>query len=339
VNIRVKIIYVFIVFLIFQQLANAAEVNIYSARKEALIKPLLKKFNEKTGIEVNLITGKADTFIKRLEIEGKNTPADILLTVDAARLVRAKEKGLLQEINSEVLSKVIPETLRDKNSYWFGLSVRSRVIVFAPERVKTKDLINYMDLSNPKWKGRICVRSSSNIYNQSLVASMIARHGVGETEIWAKGLVGNFARQPKGGDRDQIKAVATGVCDIALVNNYYLAGMLDSSQKNEVSAAMKVKLFWPDQNGNGAHVNISGAGITKYSKNKDEATQLLEYLVTNEAQEWYSNVNYEYPVNTKIKNTGVLKRWGSFVSDDINLGLLGKYNSDAVLLMDRVGWK
>ncbi len=338
-NIRTRIAYLLFFFLIFQQLVNAAEVNVYSARKEALIKPLLNNFSEKTGIKVNLITSKADTFIKRLEIEGQNTPADILLTVDAARLVRAKEKGLLQEINSEVLSKVIPKSLRDKNNYWFGLSVRSRVIVFAPDRVEIKNLINYIDLSNPKWKGRICIRSSSNIYNQSLVASMIAHYGVEETEIWAKGLVANFARQPKGGDRDQIKAVATGVCDIALVNNYYLAGMLDSSQDNEVAAAMKVKLFWPGQNGNGAHVNISGAGVTKYSKNKDEAMQLLEYLVTNEAQEWYSNVNYEYPVNAKIKNTGVLKKWGSFISDDINLGLLGKYNGDAVLLMDRVGWK
>ena len=338
-NISAKIVYIFITVLIFQQLPNAAEVNIYSARKESLIKPLLKKFNAKTGIEVNLITGKADTFIKRLEIEGENTPADLLLTVDAARLVRAKEKGLLQEINSEVLNKAILKSLRDENGYWFGLSVRSRVIVFSPERVGMKDLVDYLELSNPKWKGRICVRSSSNIYNQSLVASMIARYGVDKTEIWAKGLVDNFARQPKGGDRDQIKAVAIGVCDIALVNNYYLAGMLDSGQKDEVSAAMKVKLFWPDQNGNGAHVNISGAGVTKYSKNKIEAIQLLEYLVTNEAQEWYSNVNYEYPVNPKIKNTGVLKKWGSFVFDDINLGLLGKYNKDAVLLMDRVRWK
>ena len=338
-NIRTRIAYLLFFFLIFQQLVNAAEVNVYSARKEALIKPLLNNFSEKTGIKVNLITGKADTFIKRLEIEGQNTPADILLTVDAARLVRAKEKGLLQEINSEVLSKVIPKSLRDKNNYWFGLSVRSRVIVFAPDRVEIKNLINYIDLSNPKWKGRICIRSSSNIYNQSLVASMIAHYGVEETEIWAKGLVANFARQPKGGDRDQIKAVATGVCDIALVNNYYLAGMLDSSQDNEVAAAMKVKLFWPGQNGNGAHVNISGAGVTKYSKNKDEAMQLLEYLVTNEAQEWYSNVNYEYSVDPKIKNSGVLKNWGTFVSDDINLSLLGKHNNDAVLLMDRAGWK
>ena len=335
----IKTAYIFIVFFIFQQLPSAAEVNIYSARKEALIKPLLVKFSEKTGIEVNLITGKADTFIKRLEIEGKNTPADILLTVDAARLVRAKEKGLFQEINSEVLNKTIPERLRDINNHWFGLSLRSRVIVFSPERVEAEDLTDYMSLSDTKWRGRICVRSSSNIYNQSLVASMIVHYGIDETEIWAKSLVKNFARQPKGGDRDQIKAVAIGVCDIALVNNYYLAGMLDSGQEDEVSFAMKTKLFWPGQDKYGAHINISGVGVTKHSKNKKRAIQLLEYLVTNEAQEWYSNVNYEYSVNPKIKNTGVLERWGAFVSDNINLSLLGKHNSDAVLLMDRAGWK
>ncbi len=338
-KISAKIAYTIITFFIFQQLLNAAEVNIYSARKEALIKPLLEKFSEKTGVEVNLITGKADTFIKRLEIEGENTPADILLTVDAARLVRAKQKGLFQEINSEVLNKVIADNLRDINNHWFGLSIRSRVIVFSPKRVGVEDLIDYQDLSNAKWRGRICVRSSSNIYNQSLVASMIAHYGIDKTEIWAKGFVKNFARPPKGGDRDQIKAIAAGVCDIALVNNYYLAGMLDSGQLDEISAAMKTALFWPGQNKYGAHVNISGAGVTKFSKNKTEAIQLLEYLVSSEAQEWYSNVNYEYSVNPKIKNSGVLKKWGTFISDDINLSLLGNHNSDAVLIMDRAGWK
>ena len=338
-KISANIAYTIITFFIFQQLLNAAEVNIYSARKEALIKPLLEKFSEKTGVEVNLITGKADTFIKRLEIEGENTPADILLTVDAARLVRAKQKGLFQEINSEVLNKVIADNLRDINNHWFGLSIRSRVIVFSPKRVGVEDLIDYQDLSNAKWRGRICVRSSSNIYNQSLVASMIAHYGIDQTEIWAKGFVKNFARPPKGGDRDQIKAIAAGVCDIALVNNYYLAGMLDSGQLDEISAAMKTALFWPGQNKYGAHVNISGAGVTKFSKNKTEAIQLLEYLVSSEAQEWYSNVNYEYSVNPKIKNSGVLKKWGTFISDDINLSLLGNHNSDAVLIMDRAGWK
>ena len=338
-NIEMRYTYVLMIFLIFQQPVNAAEVNIYSARKEALIKPLLENFSKKTGIEVNLITGKADTFIKRLEIEGKNTPADILLTVDAARLVRAKEKGLLQKVNSAVLNEVIPNSLRDIDNLWFGLSLRSRVIIYAPERVEMKDLSDYIDLSNTKWRNRICVRSSSNIYNQSLVSSMIAHYGIDKTEAWAKGLVENFARNPKGGDRDQIKAVAAGVCDIALVNNYYLAGMLDSGQEDEISAAMKVKLFWPGQEGYGTHVNISGAGVIKYAKNQKEAIELLEYLVTDKAQEWYSNVNYEYSINPKNKSTGVLKKWGEFVSDDIDLSLLGKYNREAVLLMDRVGWK
>tara|TARA_B100001013_G_scaffold71744_1_gene37942 strand:+ start:1887 stop:2894 length:1008 start_codon:yes stop_codon:yes gene_type:complete len=328
-----------IIFLIFQQLPNAAEVNVYSARKETLIKPLLDQFTRDTGIEVNLITGKADTFIKRLEIEGENTPADILLTVDAARLVRAKEKGLFQEVISDALNKVIPNYFRDIDNHWFGLSLRSRVIVFAPDRVNKGELIDYLDLANSKWKGRICVRSSSNIYNQSLVASMIAHHGINKIEIWASRLVENFARPSKGGDRDQIKAVAIGVCDIALVNNYYLAGMLESSQEYETYAAKKVKLFWPDQNGHGAHVNISGAGVTKYAKNKEEAIQLLEYLVTDKAQQWYSDINYEYAVNPEIKNTAILGKWGVFKSDDLNLSLLGRYNRDAVLLMDRVGWK
>ena len=301
-NIEMKYTYVLVIFLIFQQPVNAAEVNIYSARKEALIKPLLENFSKKTGIEVNLITGKADTFIKRLEIEGKNTPADILLTVDAARLVRAKEKGLLQKVNSAVLNEVIPNSLRDIDNLWFGLSLRSRVIIYAPERVEMKDLSDYIDLSNTKWRNRICVRSSSNIYNQSLVSSMIAHYGIDKTEAWAKGLVENFARNPKGGDRDQIKAVAAGVCDIALVNNYYLAGMLDSGQEDEISAAMKVKLFWPGQEGYGTHVNISGAGVIKYAKNQKEAIELLEYLVTDKAQEWYSNVNYEYSINPKNKS-------------------------------------
>ena len=328
-----------IIFLIFQQLPNAAEVNVYSARKETLIKPLLDQFTRDTGIEANLVTGKADTFIKRLEIEGENTPADILLTVDAARLVRAKEKGLFQEVISDALNKVIPNYFRDIDNHWFGLSLRSRVIVFAPDRVNKGELIDYLDLANSKWKGRICVRSSSNIYNQSLVASMIAHHGINKIEIWASRLVENFARPPKGGDRDQIKAVAIGACDIALVNNYYLAGMLESSQEYETYAAKKVKLFWPDQNGHGAHVNISGAGVTKYAKNKEEAVQLLEYLVTDKAQQWYSDINYEYAVNPEIKNTAILGKWGVFKSDDLNLSLLGRYNRDAVLLMDRVDWK
>ncbi len=330
----------FILFLIlFQQQLIAAEVNIYSARKEALIKPLLDQFTKETGIEVNLVTGKADTLLKRLEVEGKNTPADILLTVDVARLVRAKEKGLFQVIYSDALEKAIPEYYRDADKQWFGLSLRSRVIVYAPDRVKKEELSSYENLADSKWKNRICIRSSSNVYNQSLVASMIANDGVEKTEAWATALVKNFARTPKGGDRDQIKAVAAGVCDIAIVNNYYLAGMLESSQKNEVAAANKIRLFWPNQDGRGAHINISGAGILKPAKHKKEAIQLLEYLVSDKAQQWYADMNYEYSINPDIESNSILKSWGKFKADNLNLNLLGKYNAEAVLLMDRAGWK
>ena len=328
-----------IVLLLLQQQLIAAEVNIYSARKEALIKPLLDQFTEETGIKVNLVTGKADTLLKRLEVEGKNTPADILLTVDVARLIRGKKKDLFQRIDSDVLNKVIPEYYRDEDNHWFGLSLRSRVIVYAPDRVNDDELASYADLADSKWKNRLCVRSSSNVYNQSLVAAMIANSGIEKTEAWAAGLVENFARPPKGGDRDQIKAVAAGVCDVALINNYYLAGMLESSQKDQVAAARKIKLFWPDQDGRGAHMNVSGAGILKPAKHKKEAIKLLEYMVSDKAQQWYADTNHEYSINPEIESSSILKSWGDFKADNLNLSLLGKYNTDAVLLMDRVGWK
>jgi len=332
-------ILIFILILFFQQQLFATEVNIYSARKEALIKPLLDEFTVKTGIKVNLVTGKADTLVKRLEVEGRNTPADILLTVDVARLIRAKDKALFQQIDSDLLKKVIPEYYRDADNQWFGLSLRSRVIIYSPDRVKEDELSSYADLADIKWKNRVCVRSSSNVYNQSLVAAMIANEGLEKTENWAASLVENFARPPKGGDRDQIKAVAAGVCDVALVNNYYLAGMLESSQKNELAAAKKIKLFWPDQAGRGAHMNVSGAGILKPAKHKKEAIQLLEFLVSDYAQQWYADTNHEYSINPEIESSSILKSWGDFKADNLNLGLLGKYNTEAVMLMDRVGWK
>ncbi len=331
--------FILITILFVQQFSYAAEVNIYSARKEALIKPLLDEFTEQTGIHVNLVTGEADTLLKRLEVEAKNTPADILLTVDVARLIRAKDLELFQSIDSEVLEKGIPEHYRDSDKQWFGLSLRSRVIIYAPDRVKEEELSSYENLANSKWKNRVCVRSSSNAYNQSLVAAMVANDGVEKTEAWAAALVKNFARDPKGGDRDQIKAVAAGVCDVALVNTYYLAGMLVSSQEDEVAAANKIKLFWPDQDGRGAHMNVSGAGILKPAKHKKEAIQLLEYLANDKAQHWYAEANHEYPINSNIESSAILKSWGKFKADNLNLNLLGKYNTEAVLLMDRAGWK
>jgi len=335
---KLKLFLTAVVFLVVT-LPVAAEVNVYSARKEALIKPLLDQFEQQTGIEVNLVTGDADALIKRLEIEGINSPADMLLTVDVARLYRAREKGLLQPVESEILDGVIPGTYRDDEGYWYGLSLRSRVIVFSDSRVSASKLSTYESLTDEKWKDRLCVRSSSNVYNQSLVASLVAHHGVEATERWANGLVDNFARPPRGGDRDQIKAVAAGQCDVALVNTYYLGGMLQSDIGDEREAAEKVRLFWPNQEGRGAHVNVSGAGVTSSAQHKNDAVRLLEYLVNESSQSWYANQNLEYPIRADVPVSDTLKSWGEFKADELNLDLLGEYNAEAVRLMDRAGWK
>lgn len=328
-----------IVLLIQSGSLLAAEINIYSARKEALIKPLLDLYAQENEVKINLVTGEADALIKRLELEGDNSPADLLLTVDVGRLNLAKNKGLLQPVESKVLTSIIPASYRDVDRQWFGLSLRSRVIVYARDRVQPEELSTYEALADPRWKKQICVRSSSNIYNQSLVAAMIANNGVEATEAWAKGLVANFARPPRGGDRDQIKAVAAGQCKIALVNTYYMAGMLTSKIKSEVAVANKVALFWPDQEGRGAHVNISGAGVTKSAKNRDLAIKLLEFMASDAAQQWYAKTNHEYPVREGVKVSDILQRWGEFKADPLNLSELGKYNADAVRLMDRAKWK
>ena len=317
----------------------SAEVNVYSARKEALIKPLLKEFTSTTGIRVNLITGDADALIKRLEIEGKNSPADVFLTVDAARLYRAWEKGLLQKIASEVITGRVPAAYRDAGDYWVGLSLRARVIIYAKDQIKPEQLSTYEDLADPKWQGKLCVRSSSNIYNQSLVASLVAELGPEKTEAWARGLVSNFARDPKGGDRDQIKAVAAGQCQLALVNTYYIGGMLASSIEADREAVARVGVFWPNQNGRGAHINVSGIGITGSSRNQGEARQLIEFLLSDASQRWYADSNFEYPVVADVPISVTLRQWGEFKADEIPLNLLGEYNANAVRIMDRAGWK
>jgi iron(III) transport system substrate-binding protein len=320
--------------------ALAAEVNVYSARKEALIKPLLDKFSAETGIKTNLITAKADKLLTRMINEGQNTPADVFITVDAGRLHRAKEAGLLQPINNSTIEKAVPAHLRDSDKLWVGLSQRARVIFYAKDRVKPEELSTYEDLANAKWKKRICIRGSGNIYNQSLVASMIAVNGKAEAQQWADALVANFARDPKGGDRDQIKAAAAGQCDLAIANTYYYGKMLASkNDPAQVEAANKMGVFWPNLSDRGVHVNVSGAGISKYSKNKENALKLLEYLVSDEAQSWYASVNYEYPVSNTAKISGLVAEWGSFKSDALNLSKLGEFNSDAVKTMDKAGWK
>lgn len=315
------------------------EVNLYSARKEALIKPLLDEFTKQSGIKVNLITGKADALLKRVQIEGKNSPADLLITSDAGRLHRAKASGLTQAISSNQLDKLVPSAYQDSKKHWYGLSLRARPIVYVKDKVDPKSLSTYEALTDKQWKGRICIRSSNNIYNQSLVASRIAHDGVEKSEQWAKALVKNFARPPKGGDRDQIKAAVAGMCDLAIVNTYYLAGMLTSKDSKEQAAANKVAIFWPDQAGRGTHVNVSGAALMKSAKHKANAIKLIEFLVSDSSQAWYADKNGEYPIRDGVAVSDTLKSWGKFKKDTLQLDLLGKYNPEAVRLMDRAGWK
>jgi iron(III) transport system substrate-binding protein len=317
----------------------SGEVNIYSARKEDLIKPLLDDFSKQTGIAVNLVTGKEEALLQRLQSEGANTPADVLLTSDAGRLSAAQKAGVLQAVKSDALTGHIPASYRDPEGYWYGLSVRARPIIHARDRVKPGDLSTYEALADPKWKGKVCVRSSDSVYNQSLVAGLISHHGEAKTEAWAKGLVANFARPPTGGDRDQIKAVAAGECDVTLANTYYLGGMVDSQDEAEKQAAAQVAVFWPNAQTTGVHVNISGAGVTAHARNRDNAVKLLEFLASDAAQRWYAETNNEYPVNPAIPPSAVLKSWGEFKADTLNVAKLGELNAAAVQVMDRAGWK
>ena len=316
-------------------------VNIYSARKEALILPLLERFKKETGIDFNLVTGKAESLLKRLETEGKMTPADVFITTDAGRLQRAKDAGVLQAIDNPLLEKIIPEHLRDEDKFWFGMSRRARTIFYVKDRVKPEALSTYEDLANPEWKGRICIRSSSNIYNQSLVVSMIEANGEEATDAWAKNFVNNMAKKPAGGDTDQLRAAAAGVCDIAVANTYYFARLVNSNKEKDRKVAEKLAVFWPNQgeNGRGAHINVSGAGITKYATHIEAAQRLLEFFVTDESQQWYAEVNNEYPVVADVPIPETLKAFGEFKADRLNLTILGKKNAQAVRLMDRAGWK
>lgn len=325
-------------------LASAAEdtaeiVNVYSARKEALIKPLLDRFTRETGIKVNLITGKADALLKRLEVEGDATPADIFVTVDAGRLYRAKKAGILRVIDSPVLNQRIPSHLRDTEGYWYGMSLRARPIFYVKDKVDPKELSTYEDLSNPKWKGRICVRSSYSIYNQSLVASMVEADGTEKTQEWLNGLVANFARPPVGGDTEQLLAAAAGVCDIAISNTYYFGRLLNNKDIKKQQAAKKLQIFWPNQDERGAHVNVSGVGVIRYASHADNAIKLMEFMASDASQIWYAEINNEYPVVNNADISDTLKKFGSFKADEIELSKLGENNRIAVQLMDRAGWK
>lgn len=324
---------------LISQAALAAEVNVYSARQESLIQPLLEQFTAETGISVNLIAGNGNELLKRIQTEGIASPADLFITVDAGNLHAAKQAGIYQPIESAVLNARIPEKLRDVDGAWVGLTQRARPIFYVKGRVNPSELSTYEDLSDPKWKGRICIRSSGNIYNQSLVASMIAVQGAEATRAWASAFVKNFARKPAGGDTDQLKAAAAGQCDLAIANTYYFGRLVDSPKADERRVAEALGVFWPNQDDRGTHVNVSGAVLTAHSKNTAEAIKLLEFMVSDRAQQHYAEINHEYPVVPGAPISATIQSFGSFKADDLNLTALGVNNRAAVQLMDQAGWQ
>lgn len=315
------------------------EVNVYTHRHYESDQKLFNLFEKKTGIKVNVINASADELIQKMTLEGANSPADVLITVDAGRLHRAKENNLLQPIVSEKLNEIIPTYLRDKENYWFGVTKRARIIVYAKDRVTPEELSTYEALATEKWNKRVIVRSSGNIYNQSLMASILVNHDEAFAKEWSAGIVKNMARSPKGNDRDQVKAIFAGEGDVTLINTYYLGNMLDSDDLEEVKAANGVGVFFPNQESTGAHINVSGAGVAKYAPNKENAIRFIEFLVSEEAQKIFALSNHEYPVNKNVPMSETLKSWGEFKEDTLNLSLLGENNKKAVILLDETGWK
>lgn len=314
-------------------------INLYSARHYDTDNALYDGFTKKTGIKVNLIEAPADKLIERIKSEGANSPADVLMTVDAGNLWRAQEAGLLQPVSSQTLQSSVPANLREPQGHWFGLSKRARVIVYNKARVKPSEISSYEDLALPKWKGRVIARSSSNVYNQSLVGAMLAVHGPQKTEAWVKGFVNNFARPPQGNDTAQIKDVAAGVGDLAVVNTYYVIRLMKSDKPEEKEIASKIGVIFPNQRNRGTHVNISGAGVVKNSKNRQNAIRFLEYLASPEAQAVFARGNNEYPVRDGINVDPVLASLGKFKEDRLNAGTYGRNNNQALRIMDRAGWK
>ncbi len=314
-------------------------VNIYTARHYAVDDLLYAEFTKQTGIQVNVVKGNAPELIERLKRERQSSPADLFITVDGGVLNTAKEAGVLQPVTSAVVDQNVPQYLRDKDNHWIGLSTRARVIVYSKERVTPEQLSTYEDLATGKWKGKLLVRSSTNLYNQSLVASLIALNGEQASADWAKGIAKNLARKPEGGDRDQAKAIVAGVGDVAIMNTYYVGQLVNSKDAEEAKVGQAVGVFFPNQQTTGTHINISGVGLAKHSKNKDAAVKLIEYLTSEPAQELMSKENYEYPVNPKAQLPELLASWGQFKAQQIDFAKLGEHNALALQLMDKAGWK
>jgi iron(III) transport system substrate-binding protein len=314
------------------------EINVYSARHYRSDEVLFKSFTARTGIRVNLIKGNSDQLINRLAMEGADSPADIFITADAGRIGLAVEQGVLQPVSFEGNRALVPEHLRDVDGHWVGLTQRARVIVYHPDRVNPEELTTYEQLTDAKWKGRILSRSSQSNYNQTLLASIIAANGYDAALEWAQGIVENFARPPQGNDRDQVKAVAAGVGDLAIVNTYYMGLLLRSSNSEEQKVAEQMKIFFPNQNDRGSHINVSAMGVTASSKNKENAIKLIDYLLEKSSQEYLASENFEHPIRTDAEWPGLLKEWGEFKGDKQNLTGMSSHIPDAMRIFDIAGW-
>ncbi|MDI5922649.1 Fe(3+) ABC transporter substrate-binding protein [Halomonas sp. LR5S13] len=321
------------------QAAAAEELNVYSARHYDSDEALYAAFTEQTGVEVNVLEGDSDQLIQRLKLEGEASPADVMITVDAGRLWRGEQEDIFASVDSEVLDERLPDYMRHPEGKWFGFSQRVRAIFIDPTEVNADEITSYEDLADPKFEGQVCIRSSNNIYNQSLLASLIAHHSEEEAEAWAKGVVDNFARDPEGGDTDQIRGVASGECNIALANHYYYVRLVNSDQEADREAAEKVEIVFPNQDGRGAHVNVGGAGMVKGAPNEENAVRFLEFLASDEAQALFATGNYEFPAVESAETDGVIASWADFKKDDLNVSVLGENNPEAIRIFDRVGWR
>ncbi len=320
-------------FIIFSCAKDSSELTVYTSRQPQLIEPIVEQFTNETGIKVNLLSGNAQELMERIDIEGEDSPADIFMTVDAGVLWQAAERDILAKIDSEILNENIPAHLRDSKNEWFGLSKRARTIVFSSDQFKDNDFSSYEDLADPKWKGKLCLRTSKKVYNRSLIASMIDVYGFDKSKEVVSGWVSNLATEVFSNDTNALKAVSSGQCGVTIVNTYYLARLLDDPEYNNLS------LFWANQSDRGVHVNISGAGVVKTSKNKKNAVLFLEYMSSNKAQDFYASANKEYPVLIGAKIDESIENWGSFSEHTINVSKLGSLQKEAVFLAQEVGYK
>ena len=320
-------------FIIFSCAKDSSELTVYTSRQPQLIEPIVEQFTNETGIKVNLLSGNAQELMERIDIEGEDSPADIFMTVDAGVLWQAAERDILAKIDSEILNENIPAHLRDSKNEWFGLSKRARTIVFSSDQFKDNDFSTYEDLADPKWRGKLCLRTSKKVYNRSLIASMIDAYGFDKSKEVVSGWVSNLATEVFSNDTNALKAVSSGQCGVTIVNTYYLARLLDDPEYNNLS------LFWANQSDRGVHVNISGAGVVKTSKNKKNAVLFLEYLSSNKAQDFYASANKEYPVLIGAKIDESIENWGSFSEHTINVSKLGSLQKEAVFLAHEVGYK